>query len=282
MIIGYTCGVFDLIHVGHINLLKNAKSLCDKLIIGLSTDECIKYKLKNTVINYEDRKNILESIKYVDCVIPQINTDKFEAWKQIKYNILFVGNDWYNTPKWNTFEDKLKKVNVEIKYLPYTQKCSTTLIKKKIINRNNILILFSLNKILWDFDTNILTDKQFNEKLNNYQFTDDIIRIFKYLDLKSIKYGFISRSKYNNRCEKLLKKLSINLEKHFNCIMYTEEKSKEYHIKEIINTSNISPEFMILIDNDIENINSIRNIINNYKLIDSKTTLKFEDIMDIL
>ena len=102
MIIGYTCGVFDLIHVGHINLLKNAKSLCDKLIIGLSTDECIKYKLKNSVINYEDRKKILESIKYVDCVIPQINTDKFEAWKQIKYNILFVGNDWYNTPKWNT------------------------------------------------------------------------------------------------------------------------------------------------------------------------------------
>ena len=156
MIIGYTCGVFDLIHVGHINLLKNAKSLCDKLIIGLSTDECIKYKLKNSVINYEDRKKILESIKYVDCVIPQINTDKFEAWKQIKYNILFVGNDWYNTPKWNTFEYKLKKVNVEIKYFPYTQKCSTTLIKKKIINRNNILILFSLNKILWDFDTNIL------------------------------------------------------------------------------------------------------------------------------
>ena len=88
MIIGYACGVFDLLHIGHINLLKNAKTMCDKLIIGLSTDECIKYKFKNTFLKYNERKKILEAIKYVDCVIPQTNTDKYEAWKKIKFDIL--------------------------------------------------------------------------------------------------------------------------------------------------------------------------------------------------
>ena len=113
MIIGYSCGVFDLLHIGHINLLKNAKSMCDKLIVGLSTDECIKYKFKNTVIKYEDRKIILESIKYVDSVIPQTDTNKYEAWKKLKFNILFVGDDWYNTEKWNKFENKLNEYNVK-------------------------------------------------------------------------------------------------------------------------------------------------------------------------
>ena len=75
MIIGYTCGVYDLLHIGHINLLQNAKTMCDKLIVGLSTDECIKYKLKNTIMKFKERKKILESIKYVDCVIPQNDTD---------------------------------------------------------------------------------------------------------------------------------------------------------------------------------------------------------------
>ena len=114
MIVGYTCGVYDYIHIGHINLLKNAKSLCDVLIVGLSTDECVKYKFKNTIIDYESRKVILESIKYVDTVIPQNDTNKILAWNKLKFNKLFVGDDWYNTQKWNEMETFLKTKNVFI------------------------------------------------------------------------------------------------------------------------------------------------------------------------
>ena len=120
--VGYTCGVFDLIHIGHINLLKNAKQMCDKLIVGLTTDDCVKYKHKNTIINYADRKCILESIKYVELVIPQNDTDKVESYHKLKYNKLFVGDDWYNTKKWNDFEDQLKAFNVNIIYFPYTKR----------------------------------------------------------------------------------------------------------------------------------------------------------------
>jgi len=282
MIIGYACGVFDLLHIGHINLLKNAKTMCDKLIIGLSTDECIKYKFKNTIIKYNERKKILESIKYVDCVIPQTDTDKYDAWKKIKFNILFVGDDWFNTDKWIKYESQLKNHNVKIVYFPYTKECSTTIIKKKIVNINNILIIFDLDKTIWNFYTNLLTDEEFNLKLKNYIFTDDIIRIFKYLNINNIEYGFASRSKYKNRCKKLLKKLSINLEEHPNHIEWTTEKTKLPHIKNIIKKTNKSPEFMVLFDDDIENLNSVEHLIKYTKLVDKNINLKFEDFIDVL
>lgn len=129
MIIGYTCGVFDLFHVGHVEILKNSKSLCDKLIVGLTTDEAVLYKGTNAIIKYDDRKTILESCKYVDIVIPQDDHNKVNAYYKLKYNILFVGDDWYNDNNWNNYEEILKKYNVEIKYFPYTKKISTTKIK---------------------------------------------------------------------------------------------------------------------------------------------------------
>jgi glycerol-3-phosphate cytidylyltransferase len=132
MIIGYTCGVFDLFHVGHVEILKNSKALCDKLIVGLTTDEAVKYKGTSCVICYEDRKIILESCKYVDIVIPQKSHDKLDAYKKIKFDILFVGDDWYKNEKWEILENELKKVNVKIYYFPYTEKISTTKLKEKI------------------------------------------------------------------------------------------------------------------------------------------------------
>ena len=282
MIIGYTCGVFDLLHIGHINLLKNAKSMCDKLIVGLSTDECIKYKFKNTVIKYEDRKIILESIKYVDSVIPQIDTNKYEAWEKIKFNILFVGDDWYNTEKWNKFENQLNEHNVKVVYFPYTKACSTTLIKKKIVSKDNILILFNLDKTLWNFYTNVLTEKEYLDILKNYIYSDDIKRIFRYLNLNNIKYGFVSRSKHKNRCKSLLKKLAINLDEHLHSIFWTDEKTKLPHLKEIIKNSNVSPEFIILFDHDKENLKSVENIIYKTNIIDKDKNLTFEDFINIL
>jgi len=132
MIIGYTCGVYDLFHIGHVEILKNAKSMCDKLIVGLTTDEAVSYKGTNSVIKYNDRKTILESCKYVDIVIPQENHDKLQAYHKIKYDILFVGDDWYNSEKWNKYEEKLKSYGVKVIYFPYTKSVSTSKLKKKM------------------------------------------------------------------------------------------------------------------------------------------------------
>ena len=79
-IIGYTTGVYDLFHIGHLNILKNAKSMCDKLIVGVSTDDLVSYKHKKAVIPFEERIEIVSSIKYVDEVVSQENMNKLDAW----------------------------------------------------------------------------------------------------------------------------------------------------------------------------------------------------------
>ena len=134
LIVGYTCGVYDLFHVGHVEILKNAKGMCDVLIVGLTTDEQVKYKNTECVIAYEDRKKILESCKYVDIVIPQDDHDKVKAYDKVKYNILFVGDDWYLSEKWQKYEEDLKKYHAKVVYFPYTKKVSTSKIKKSLNN----------------------------------------------------------------------------------------------------------------------------------------------------
>lgn len=130
MIIGYTTGVFDLFHIGHLNLLKNARGLCDKLIVGVTTDELVSYKNKKSVIPFEERIEIVSNIKYVDAVVPQENMDKIEAWEKLKFDIMFVGDDWYKSSKWKMFDAKFKEKNVEIVYFPYTKGTSSTLINQ--------------------------------------------------------------------------------------------------------------------------------------------------------
>tara|TARA_Y100001970_G_scaffold181548_1_gene220938 strand:- start:51 stop:476 length:426 start_codon:yes stop_codon:yes gene_type:complete len=126
--IGYTTGVFDLFHIGHLNLLRNAKSLCDKLIVGVTTDKLVAYKNKKAVIPYEERMEIVRSITYVDAVIAQDSFDKFIMWEKLKFDIMFVGDDWYDTEKWKIYEEQFKKQGVKIVYFPYTKGTSSTLI----------------------------------------------------------------------------------------------------------------------------------------------------------
>lgn len=133
MVIGYTTGVFDLFHIGHLNMLKNAKSLCDKLIVGVTTDELVSYKYKQAVIPFEERLEIVRSIKYVDSVIPQESMDKFDAWKRLKFDIMFVGDDWYDTEKWKRYEEQFNEVNVKIVYFPYYKGTSSTLINQTLL-----------------------------------------------------------------------------------------------------------------------------------------------------
>lgn len=125
-ITGYTTGVFDLFHVGHLNMLKNARAMCDRLIVGVSTDELVSYKNKEPVIPYEERAEIVRAIEYVDAVIPQESMDKFEAWKRLHFDIMFVGDDWYGTEKWNAYEKQFADVGVKIVYFPYYKGTSST------------------------------------------------------------------------------------------------------------------------------------------------------------
>ena len=126
-IVGYTTGVFDMFHVGHLNILRRAKELCNYLIVGVSTDELVQHdKGKTPVIPYEERATIVASIKYVDEVVPQKNKNKLEAWKKYHFNKMFVGSDWQGTHQWQDFERQFTPLGVEIIYLPYTEGVSST------------------------------------------------------------------------------------------------------------------------------------------------------------
>lgn len=132
MITGYTAGVYDLFHVGHLNLLRNAKGLCDKLIVGVTVDELVTYKGKRAMIPFEDRAEIVRGIKYVDAVVPQYDMDKLTACKKLGASILFVGDDWYDTPKWREYEKEFKEAGIQIVYFPYTKGISSTKISRAL------------------------------------------------------------------------------------------------------------------------------------------------------
>lgn len=129
--IGYTTGVFDLFHIGHLNILRRAKMNCDYLIVGVTTDElCEQRKKKPPIIPFNERIEIVQSIKFVDEVVAQENMDKFGAWENIKFDVMFVGDDWKGTPAWNKLEEEFAKVGVEIVYFPYTKHTSSTKLRK--------------------------------------------------------------------------------------------------------------------------------------------------------
>ena len=132
ILIGYTSGVYDLFRIGHLNLLKNAKGLCDKLIVGVSTDKLVEYKHKHPVIPFEERIEIVRNCKFVDAAIPQEELDKFKAWEKLHFDILFVGDDWYNSPSWAEMEKKFSEVNVKIIYFPYTKGTSSTILNNTL------------------------------------------------------------------------------------------------------------------------------------------------------
>ena len=131
--IGYTTGVYDLFHIGHLNLLRKAKAQCDYLTVGVSTDDLVEYKGKRAVIPFEERKEIVGAIKYVDQVVTQENMDKLEAWKKYHFDVMFVGDDWKGTDKWDKIEAELKEVGARVVYFPYTKGTSSTLINETLI-----------------------------------------------------------------------------------------------------------------------------------------------------
>ena len=128
-IIGYTTGVFDMFHIGHLNILKRAKNQCDYLIVGVSTDELVEsYKDKKPIIPFKERIEIVKAIKYVDQVVPQTSMDKFQAWEKLHFDVLFHGTDWKGSEMYNRIARDLGEVGVEVVFLPHTEGVSSTLL----------------------------------------------------------------------------------------------------------------------------------------------------------
>lgn len=129
-IIGYTTGVFDLFHIGHLNILTRAKMQCDYLIVGITTDElCEQRKAKKPIIPFVERMEIVKSIRFVDEVVAQVDMEKMLAWRSLKFDKMFVGDDWRGTPEWKIMEEQFNAVGVEVVYFPYTRNTSSTLLR---------------------------------------------------------------------------------------------------------------------------------------------------------
>lgn len=138
MIIGYTSGVYDLFHVGHVNILRNAKAMCDKLVVGVTIDELVAYKGKKSVIPFHERIEVVRACRYVDVAVPQNNMDKAAAAQKNHASYLFVGDDWYDTSKWKEHEKKLTEVGCRVIYFPYTEGTSSTIINNTLKNLRDL------------------------------------------------------------------------------------------------------------------------------------------------
>ena len=129
--IGYTTGVYDMFHIGHLNILKRAKEQCEHLIVGVSTDELVEsYKHKTPIIPFSERIEIVKAIRYVDEVVPQTSMDKFAAWELLKFDALFHGSDWQNSDMYNKIIEQFSTVGVDVVFLPHTEGISSTLLSE--------------------------------------------------------------------------------------------------------------------------------------------------------
>jgi len=125
--IGYTTGVFDMFHVGHLHLLKKAKNHCNYLIVGVSSDELVEqYKKKKPIIPFEHRLEIISSLSIVDEVVVQTHRDKVKQYHDIGFDVMFVGDDWQGDALFKSVEVELKKFGATIEYFEYTKNVSST------------------------------------------------------------------------------------------------------------------------------------------------------------
>ena len=131
-VIGYTTGVYDMFHIGHLNILERAKAQCDYLIVGVSTDELVqREKNKSPVIPFDERAKIVEAIKYVDKVVPQTSMDKMEAYKTLKFDVIFHGSDWKGSTMYDKIIKDFAEIGVDVVFLPHTEGISSTIIREK-------------------------------------------------------------------------------------------------------------------------------------------------------
>lgn len=133
VVVGYTTGVFDMFHIGHLNIIRRAKEQCDYLIVGVTTDDlCLKRKNKLPIICEADRMAIVEAIRYVDKVVPQSDMDKIKPVKEYGVNVVFVGSDWKGTESWNRYEQEFAMVGCNVVYLDHTDGISSTILRERL------------------------------------------------------------------------------------------------------------------------------------------------------
>lgn len=136
--VGYTQGVYDMFHIGHLNLINHAKEYCDYLIVGVNSDELVQsYKHKTPVINQEERRTIVANIKAVDECIIATTLDKEEAWKKLHFDAIFIGDDWKGNPRWEQTKVDLGKIGVDVVFLPHTDGVTSTILRP--LHENKVL-----------------------------------------------------------------------------------------------------------------------------------------------
>ena len=131
--IGYTAGVFDLFHIGHLNILRRAKELCEVLIVGVTTDElCLQRKGKDPVVCEHDRMELVAAIRYVDRVIAQKDMDKQKAVLACHADAVFFGSDSQGTAAWQQYERELAEIGCDVVYFPHTEGVSSSILRKRL------------------------------------------------------------------------------------------------------------------------------------------------------
>ena len=131
--IGYTTGVYDMFHIGHLNILQRAKEQCDFLIVGVTTDDlCYQRKRKYPIINEGERMAIVEAIRYVDRVVPQADMEKIKSVKELGADAVFVGSDWKGSDAWNQYEKEFAEVGCTVVYLDHTDGISSTILRERL------------------------------------------------------------------------------------------------------------------------------------------------------
>jgi glycerol-3-phosphate cytidylyltransferase len=132
-IVGYVPGVFDMFHIGHLNILSRSRERCDLLIAGVVTDEaCAGMKGYRPVIPFVERIEIVAANRFVDEAIADGSADKREAWRQRRFDVIFKGSDWAGTEKGKRLEEQMAEVGARVEYLPYTEHTSSTLLRETL------------------------------------------------------------------------------------------------------------------------------------------------------
>ena len=132
-IIGYTQGTFDMFHIGHLNLIRNAKRHCDYLIVGVNKDELVEsYKNKRPIIPLEERVEIVRAIRYVDEVIATDTLDKTKIWEKVHFDEIYIGDDWKGNERWEKTGKEMEQLGAKLVFLPYTMDTSSTMLREKL------------------------------------------------------------------------------------------------------------------------------------------------------
>lgn len=132
--VGYAPGVYDLFHIGHLNMLRNARQFCDHLIAGVLTDEqAARAKGAAPVVPLEERLDIVGSIRFVDQAVAEDVPHKLEMWERLRFDVIIKGDDWQGTPRGERLEADFARVGVDVAYVPYTVRTSSTMLRQVLL-----------------------------------------------------------------------------------------------------------------------------------------------------